>query len=118
MKEKGDMKVRMIHDIVNPDTGMTYKEENLAKVHQIPIGTLVEILPNEYGYEYGGVRLFIVHHHRDCDGTPLYAMSAKKSDTVLSQKGFANPSWINGFAEESLRVVETTLESGEISEDI
>ena len=60
----------------------TWKENNLAIKHDIPIGTLVEITykseyeePEESNY---GLRLFVVNHSRDCDGTPLYDMSFDK----------------------------------------
>lgn len=69
----------MIHDLVNPETGLTYKQENLKKQHAIPIGTLVEVKWDAYYGEgacmkYHG-RLWVVRHDRDCDGTPLYSLS-------------------------------------------
>ena len=32
-----------VFDMKNPETGKTYRQENLEKQHQIPIGTLVEV---------------------------------------------------------------------------
>jgi len=66
----------ILHDCVDPDDkqGRTYKEVNMAKQHSYPIGTLVEL--------EDGVRLWIVYHARDCDGTPLYELSYKKDDIV------------------------------------
>ena len=94
------MEFVMIHGLRDSDDpqGRTYKEINLAKVHSIPIGTLVELR--------GGVRLFVVYHHRDCDGTPLYAMSADPTDTVKYEERFHNPKWVHGYSEESLKIVE------------
>ena len=34
--------ITMVHDLTNPKTGKTYKEENLERHHKIPIGSLVE----------------------------------------------------------------------------
>jgi len=70
---------------------------NAAKVHAIPIGALVEM--------ENGARLFVVHHSRDCDQTPLYSLSADPEDTVLAEPRFYNRGWTNGWDEESLRVV-------------
>ena len=73
--------VVFVGDIVEAN-GKTWKENNLAIEHDIPIGTLVEITyqneyeePEESNY---GLRLFVVNHSRDCDGTPLYDMSFDK----------------------------------------
>ena len=70
-----------VGDIVEAN-GKTWKENNLAIQHEIPIGTLVEITYNsEYEEEEekkNGVRLFVVNHSRDCDGTPLYDLSFDK----------------------------------------
>lgn len=47
--------------------------------HKVEIGTLVEIITDcpigEYASNYKGVRLFVVGHHEDCDGSPLYKLS-------------------------------------------
>jgi hypothetical protein len=68
------MSDRMIYvsDIVEPN-GKTIKQNNMDIQHKIPIGTLVEVYWE--GGEYNGVRLFVVEHVRDCDGTPLYNLS-------------------------------------------
>lgn len=86
-----------VHDIVNPETGLTYKEENMLKRHNIPIGTLVEL--------DSGVRVFVVSHGRDCDGTPLYYLAIDKEDTKQQRKGFRNSSWSGGYPEDALSVV-------------
>lgn len=71
----------MVSDIVEAN-GKTCKENNLAIEHDIPIGTLVEIIyKSEYEEEEEstyGLRLFVVNHSRDCEGTPLYDMSFDK----------------------------------------
>lgn len=68
----------MLSDIVEQN-GKTVKENNLSKQHLIPIGSLVELSNKDYPDEAprDGLRLFVVHHSRDCDGTPLYDLSAK-----------------------------------------
>ena len=69
-----------IADIKNPESGKTYRQENNEKTHKIPLGTLVEV---DFNDEYcetpkKGLRLFVVRHDRDCDGTPLYSLSFNK----------------------------------------
>jgi len=66
-----------VADIVEAN-GKTVKQNNMAQVHNISIGTLVEILPDSCSDDEAGLRLFVVGHGRDCDGTPLYHMSFKK----------------------------------------
>ncbi len=72
------MQIEMIHDFVEAN-GKTIRENNLEKRHQIPIGTLVEV---KFDSWFGDgacwkvhARLWVVKHTRDCDGTPLYAVS-------------------------------------------
>lgn len=59
--------------------GRTVRENNQAVEHKLPIGALVEITTDcpigEFGSIYKGVRLFVVSHERDCDGSPLYSLS-------------------------------------------
>jgi hypothetical protein len=98
-----------VADIVCPDDpqGRTYRQINAAKTHAIPVGALVE-LPD-------GVRLFVVWHGRDCDGTPLYWLSHDKNDCdVWGQAdllGAGKGSWIGGHLESSLKVVEAGKEA-------
>lgn len=90
-----------VGDIVE-ENGKTWKENNLAIEHDIPIGTLVEITyksdyeeENESKY---GLRLFVVNHSRDCDGTPLYDMSFdqkafkefQETETKIKNRDFEN----------------------------
>ena len=85
-----------LRDPNDPD-GSTYREVNLSLEHNIPVGTLVEL--------EDGVRLWVVYHSRDCDGTPLYELSPEKDDTIMDVKGFKNRKWFGGFSEESLSLV-------------
>lgn len=89
-----------LHNLVDPDDpqGRTFKEVNMAKEHSYSIGTLVEL--------EDGVRLWIVQLRRDCDGTPLYELSSEKDDTKEEKPGFRNRSWVGGFPEYSLKVIE------------
>jgi len=124
-------------DIVE-ENGKTIRENNQEKVHNIPVGTLVEV---EYSSWFGGgacervqARLWVHSHGRDCDGTPLYVLSqkppreVKPSDPMLyfpgeedELHGYATGSFLkrevtqatldghrSGFHEDSLKVVEVT----------
>jgi len=101
----------MIHNLVNPETGKTHKEENLERRHNIPLGTLVEV---KFDNWFGDgacwkvhARLWVVAHTRDCDGTPLYSVSRWRDIT-----GHARASYhiYHGFSEKSLTVVNVTDE--------
>lgn len=61
---------------IREKNGKTIRENNLELTHKIPLGTLVEI--NHEDSKYHGLRVFVVRHDRDCDGTPLYALSFDK----------------------------------------
>jgi hypothetical protein len=93
------IKLITIHNLKDPSDkqGRSYKEINLGKNHKIPLGMLVEL--------DGGVRLFVVKHTRDCDGTPLYSLCHDKEDTEQEREGFGNFGWVNGFNEDSLIVI-------------
>lgn len=93
------MNLMNIADLTDPNDpeGRTWREINNAKVHGVPVGALVEL--------ESGIRLFVVHHHRDCDGTPLYALGPDPEDTEEKVPGFANPKWSHGYDEGSLLVV-------------
>ena len=75
------------------ENGLTVKENNQKKIHNIPIGTLVEIIYDDGCDEEEnptfGCRLFVVAHHYDCDGTPLYELSFNKNaenDRIRAEK--------------------------------
>lgn len=97
------MELVFIGDIVEKN-GKTVKENNLKKVHNIPVGSLVEI-DYENDEEYKGVRLYVVCLTRDCDGTPLYNLCHNKTKTKVDKEGFRNYDWVGGFAEHSLKVI-------------
>lgn len=92
-------RVIILHECIDPDdaAGRSYKEVNLEKKHNIPIGSLVEFR--------GGCRLWVVYHGRDCDGTPLYCMSIDREDTEMPDPMRYPYGWISGFSEDSLTVI-------------
>ena len=61
-------KAIFVGDVVE-ENGKTVKENNLEKQHTFPVGSLVEVLGPE---DSKGLRLFVMRHSRDCDGSPLY----------------------------------------------
>lgn len=92
-----------VGDIVESN-GKTWRENNLAIQHKVPVGALVEVEVDDYGGAYfrdgaggwrrarwneeteenpahgetwmkGTARLFVVAHRRDCDGSPLYTLA-------------------------------------------
>ncbi len=72
------MTVTWLHDLPG-QSGLTIREEKLQTTHGIPLGQLVEVeLNDEHSpcWLKGRARLIVVGHIRDCDGTPLYALSA------------------------------------------
>jgi hypothetical protein len=64
------------------ENGKTIRQNNLEKKHQYPLGTLVKVEATIYS-NIGAAKvdmkgeciLYVVHHTRDCDGTPLYCLS-------------------------------------------
>lgn len=73
------MKFVSVSDLIESN-GKTVRENNLAKSHTFPLGTLVEIIPWDDDCEFGGVRLYITRQTRDCDGTPLYSLGVPGKD--------------------------------------
>jgi len=59
------MKIVNIADLVNPETGKTYREENNAMPHKFKIGDVVE---------FDNMMATVTKLSRDCDGTPLYSL--------------------------------------------
>lgn len=116
-----------IKDIVEGN-GKTIKDNNLEKVHDIPIGSLVEVIFDKwYGWgacEKSHARLWVVSHDRDFDGTPLYSLSQNRhalfEDGSLKYRG-EDGCWVgksmilniandirSGFGQESLTVIKIT----------
>lgn len=96
-----------IHDLPSDTPGKTRKEANLEKKHNIPVGALVEVVDS--WDKWNGVRLFVVRHSRDCDGTPLYNLCFDKTDTEIEKEGFYNSKWMNGISEECLKLIRSYL---------
>jgi hypothetical protein len=91
--------INRISDLKDPidPQGRSYREVNTAKTHKYPLGALVEMMH--------GPRLWIVHHQRDCDDTPLYCLSANPTNTKIEKAGFYNDPWVTGIPEESLTFI-------------
>jgi len=105
------MEFIQICDLKNQKTGKTYREENNELTHNIDVGKLVEINPFESVYD--NLRLYVIGHHRDCDGTPLYALGKKDAKMYdngvwfpnAKKNAFFSPECISGFSEDSLTVI-------------
>lgn len=66
------------------ENGKTVRENNEALKHNIPLLTLVEVESDDP--DRNGLRLFVVEHSRDCDGTPLYSLSFDKNSVIERDK--------------------------------
>jgi hypothetical protein len=70
----------MVNAVLVPNivekNGKTVRMNNLELNHKICVGTLVEV--NLDNNESNKTRQFIASHTRDCDGTPLYALTTKR----------------------------------------
>jgi len=69
----------LLYSELKDRNNQTIKEENNNMKHNIPIDTLVEIDLDKTDLKYisekiAGLRLFVIGHTRDCDGTPLYQL--------------------------------------------
>lgn len=126
-KDPAPVKIIRISDLVESN-GKTIRENNLEKMHDIPIGTLVEVKYQQWhgdgACERVHARLWVVGHDRDCDGTPLYSLSEYKEpmfvDGSLKYRG-EDGWWIKkeivlkiangvrkGFSRERLTPIEIT----------
>lgn len=87
-------------DIVE-ENGKTIRENNMNKIHNIPLRALVET--------HDGMRLYVVEQGRDCDGALLYWLSFNSDwsqDMYGSEMRFhARGSVIGGYSEDSLKVI-------------
>ena len=93
----------VLHDLVESN-GKTIRQNNMAKEHNIPLGTLVEVKFHQW-LGHGAcqkihARLFVVGHNRDCDGTPLYSIGRWTSFPKIDSH--------SGFTEDRLSVIEIT----------
>lgn len=77
---------------------------NAETSHGVDVGSLVE-LHSTGDEDLDGIQMYVVHHSRDCDQTPLYCLSHDKFDTEVVNEGFRNAGWISGISEDCLRIV-------------
>ena len=67
----------LFSDLLEPN-GLTIRQNNLARQHKFPIGTLVHCKYDETHASGSSCRtegnLWVIEHTRDCDGTPLYTV--------------------------------------------
>lgn len=68
--------------------------------HKLPLGTLVEVvgIGLEGDTKNHGVRLYVVAHHKDAKGIPLYSLGLKGETNALKI--------FNGYYEENLKVID------------
>jgi hypothetical protein len=102
-----------VADLLDGETGRSFRELNAEKTHAIPLGALVEVVDGDNKGRWGnvdcGVRLYVVEHTRDCDQTPLYTLAA----SFKTARNFRHESLLkrlsarveSGYAEENLTVV-------------
>jgi hypothetical protein len=107
-----NIKINFVHDLIDPGTGISYKEGNLKKTHNIPLRTLVEVVNTdpEYHHQSEGLRVYVVEHERDADGTPMYSLSIIKdwepytgSNEVVEM--YRNGQVDRGYSENMLKVI-------------
>ena len=94
------MNIVNIADLKNQKTGKIFREENNALKHKIALKTLVET--------ENGLRLFVVSHDRDCDGTPLYSLSFDinwREEMYGEYTILANSRKCKGYSEECLKII-------------
>jgi len=75
--------------------------------YNIPLGTLVEVIGLENDKKNNGVRIYVVAHHKDAKGTPLYSLGLKGETNALKM--------YTGYYEENLKVIDKI--SVELSKD-
>jgi hypothetical protein len=85
--------------------GRSYRQVNATKGHNIPLGALVEVGFPTSSDENDGVRLFVAHHSRDCDETPLYWLSADKCQRMGAEDRSFPHGMVGGYPEECLTVI-------------
>lgn len=68
--------------------------------YSIPLGTLVEVkqIDPEADKKNNGVRLYVVAHHKDAKGKPLYSLGLKGETNALKMH--------NGYYDENLKVID------------
>ena len=91
------MEMVIARDLPSDVSGKTWKEKNMELRHNIPITALVELET--------GVRLFVVRHTRDCDGTPLYVVSADIDAVADNARNPLIDKLHGGYSESCLREI-------------
>lgn len=79
--------LQFVSDVVT-SSGKTIREENLEMKHNIPLGTLVEVV-----YEELGIRAYVVDYARDCDGTPMYRIGLNQNSAGIPTKEELQDKW-------------------------
>lgn len=95
--------------------GKTIRENNLEIQHKFPLGSIVTLnfdntVDSRHGIGYKGqANLYVVGHHRDCDGEPLYSLASipvQQPSTLDPEyfrwKAFAGLN-LHGYGESSLQ---------------
>ena len=82
----------ILSDIVNPTTGLTDKQVNLAKKHTYPLDSIVKVLHcTNSGEMVDHEQCYVgrvLTHARDCDGTPLYNIGHMTLEEYLEHEDF------------------------------
>ncbi len=106
------------------DNGNSIIVNNLNKCHSLKLGSLVEVSFTKS--DFNGLRLFVVEHTRDCDGSPNYSLSFDKNiinkltnldteditDLMLKYSNALSKERLlgaisRGYAEDSLKLIES-----------
>jgi hypothetical protein len=91
--------------------GKTIRQNNMEKQHAIPLGSLVEI--NLDYHDNHGMRMRVVGHDRDCDGTPLYSLSFLTLESIERYRKLGineivlNMAFTGAFSDECLIVIKS-----------
>jgi hypothetical protein len=90
---------------IRESNGKTVRENNQAKPHKYPIGTLVRFKFTSVGSvkaeAKGEATAYVCEHNRDCDGSPLYSMSliapASLGGAAATLVEYADSSWMSNL---------------------
>lgn len=78
-----------VADLVNPESGLTFRQENVAKTHKFQVGDFVRVKSYEYltpddpddSRKIETIRdMFVFEQTRDCDQTPLYTITTRRPE--------------------------------------
>lgn len=106
--------------------GKTVRENNLDIEHAIPVGTLVEVL-SDGDNPTAMLRVFVVEHTRDCDGTPLYSLHHQvdimqhiddlKEAVDAAYLAGMRATFLTGMSEDMLRIIKHAAPSRDGDDD-